>query len=263
MMGVRLSTIRPYKPVLTEKNLANQAGKVRSSSVTHLGIFVNIAQVFIVTGASGGLGYELTKILYQHDAKVYLAARSQSKTADVIQKIKEAHPNSKGDLVFLRLELDDLTTIKKSAEEFLAKESRLDVLWLNAGVMVPPQGSKTKQGYELQLGINNLGHYLFATLLQDLLVSTAKTAPKASVRVIWVSSSAADAAPKPAIDFDNMDYHREEGIWMKYGRSKAGNVIHSAEFVRQTEGTGIISLVRVMLLRLARVLHNEVLTTSR
>jgi NAD(P)-dependent dehydrogenase (short-subunit alcohol dehydrogenase family) len=198
-----------------------------------------------VTGASGGLGEKLTNILYQHDARVYLAARSETKTTSVIKEIKKTHPDSKGELIFLKLELDDLSTIKSSAEEFLAKESRLDVLWLNAGVMVPPADAKTKQGYQLELGINNLGHYFFASFLRDVLASTAKITPKASVRVIWVSSSAADAAPKPAIDFDNMDYHREEGIWTKYARSKAGNVIHSAEFVRRTKGTGIISLVSV------------------
>ena len=162
------------------------------------------------------------------------------------------------------LDLDDLATIKSSAEEYIAKESRLDVLWLNAGVMVPPQGSKTKQGYELQLGINNLGHFLFATTLQDLLIKTAKAAPKASVRAIWVSSSAADAAPKPAIDFENMDYHREEGIWDKYSRSKAGNVLHSVEFARRTKGSGVISLVRWIFARHhVRVLTRHIGTQSR
>jgi NAD(P)-dependent dehydrogenase (short-subunit alcohol dehydrogenase family) len=196
-----------------------------------------------VTGASAGLGKLLTRILYQHNAKVYLAARSENKTAIVIEEIEAAFPESKGELIFLKLQLDDLSTIKASAEEFLAKESRLDVLWLNAGVMVPAQGSKTKQGYELQLGVNNLGHFFFASLLRDTLAATAKVAPTASVRVIWVSSSAADAAPKPAIDFDNMDYHNEEGIWTKYARSKAGSVLHSLEFTRRTEGTGVVSLV--------------------
>lgn len=125
----------------------------------------------------------------------------------------------------MKLHLDDLSTIKESAQQFLSRESRLDVLWNNAGVMVPPQGSTTVQGHELQLGINNLGHQLFTQLLTPLLERTSQTAPNDSVRVIWVSSSAADGAPRPAIDFSNMDYHKEEGIWSKYSRSKAGNVI--------------------------------------
>lgn len=197
----------------------------------------------MVTGGSGGLGKELVTILYQHNAKIYVAARNEEKTKAVINEIQQANPNSVGELIFLRLQLDDLTTIKKTAEEFLAKESRLDILWNNAGVMVPPQGSKTVQGFELQLGTNNLGHFLLTHFLRSVLAATAKLAPKNSVRVIWVSSSAADGAPYPAIDFSNMDYHVEEGIWSKYSRSKAGGVLHSAEFARRSAGEGIISMV--------------------
>jgi NAD(P)-dependent dehydrogenase (short-subunit alcohol dehydrogenase family) len=109
--------------------------------------------------------------------------------------------------------------------------------------MVPPQGSKTVQGCELQIGINNLGHFIFTQFLRPVLAATANTAPKNSVRVVWVSCSAADGAPRPAIDFSNMDYHLEEGIWSKYSRRKAGNVLHSAEFARRTAGEGIISVV--------------------
>lgn len=200
-------------------------------------------QVFLVTGASGGLGKLLVNILNQHNGKVYLAARSELKTNEVIKEIKAAHPNSKGDLVFLSLQLDDLTTIKRSAEEFLAKEKHLHVLWNNAGVMIPPDDAGTVQGYELQYGVNNIAHFLFTHHLRPALEAAAKTSPPDSVRVIWVASSAADAAPNPAIDLTNMDYHRNEGAWMKYSRSKAASVIHSAEFARKTKGTGIISIV--------------------
>jgi len=224
-MNTRRSTIVPYKAVLTEKNLADQSGKV-----------------FLVTGASGGLGKLLANILYQHNAKVWLAARSEDKTRAVMEEFRRNHPQSRGELKFLKLELDDLRTIKPAAEKFLAEETRLDVLWNNAGVMVPPQGSKTVQGYELQIGVNNLAHFLFTSLVTPLLRQTAKTAPANSVRVIWVSSSAADAAPFPAIDFDNMDYRKEEGAWAKYSRSKAGNAIHNFEFAKRNKDSGIVSL---------------------
>ncbi|KAJ4033199.1 short-chain alcohol dehydrogenase [Fusarium oxysporum] len=224
--GMRCSTVVPNKPPLTEQNLPDQKGKV-----------------FLVTGASGGLGKLLVDILYRHNGKVYLAARSQSKTEEVIQEIKSAHPSSTGELHFLHLELDDLSTVKPAANRFLEKEGHLDVLWNNAGVMIPPEGSKTKQGYELQYGVNNIAHFLLTLLLRPALEAAAASAPKNSVRVVWVASSAADAAPNPAVDLTNMDYHREEGAWMKYSRSKAASVIHSAEFARRTKGTGIISLV--------------------
>lgn len=196
-----------------------------------------------MTGASGGIGKELSSILYQRNGTVYLAARSASKVDEVIEEIRKQHPKSSGKLKFLPLVLDDLTTIKATANEFLAQESRLDVLFNNAGVMVPPQGSTTKQGFELQLGVNNMAHQLLTHLLTPTLVTTASIAPKDSVRVIWVSSSAADNAPKPAINFSNMDYHNEEGIWPKYSRSKAGSVIQASEFARRNPS--VLSLVRL------------------
>ncbi|KAI6754869.1 hypothetical protein HG530_012621 [Fusarium avenaceum] len=223
--GMRCSTVLPNKPTLTEQNLPDQKGKV-----------------FLVTGASGGLGKLLVDILYRQNGKIYLAARSQSKTDEVIREIRSAHPTSTGELHFVYIELDDLATIKQAANRFLEKESRLDVLWNNAGVMIPPEGSKTKQGYELQYGVNNIAHFLLVLFLRPTLEAAAASALKNSVRVVWVSSSAADAAPNPAVDLTNMDYHRGEGAWMKYSRSKAASVIHSAEFARRTKGSGIISL---------------------
>ncbi|KAI0520755.1 short-chain dehydrogenase [Xylaria bambusicola] len=214
----------PGEPPLTEHNLGSQEGKV-----------------FIVTGASTGLGKELAKILFSKHAKVYIAARSATKAQAAITEIRTLYPASKGDLVYLFLDLSDLSTIKKSAQSFLSRESRLDVLFNNAGVMVPPAGSVTAQGWELQLGTNVLGTFLLTRCLNQILVETVKTgvAEKNSVRVVWVSSAAADGAPKPAIDFDNINYEkREEGQWQKYERSKAGNIIHACEAARQSERSG-------------------------
>ena len=117
------------------------------------------------------------------------------------------------------------------------------MLWLNAGVMVPPQGSKTAQGYELQLGTNCIGHFMFSNLLRPILAKTAASSAPNSVRVVWVSSSAISYTPKTAIDFSNMDYKKDEMAWTKYGRSKAGNVVHGAEFARRAKDEGIISMV--------------------
>ena len=159
-------------------------------------------------------------------------------------EIKLQHPNSKGELVLLKLDLDDLTTIKGTVDEFLSKESRLDILWNNAGVMAAPPGMKTKQGYDIQLGTNNVGPFLLTKLLVPILAQTAKTAPKDSVRVVWVSSYGAKLAPAIPIDMSNVDYKKkDEWTWTKYFRSKAGNSIHAAEFARQTQGDGVIHVV--------------------
>jgi retinol dehydrogenase 12 len=138
----------------------------------------NTDEVFIVTGATSGVGKALAQILYSHNAKVYLGARSQAKALEVIKQIKSQSPNSNGDAIFLYLDLEDLTTIKGSVQEFLSKEDRLDVLWNNAGVMGPVPGLKTKQGYELQLGTNTVAPFLFTKLLIPILMHTAKKSPQ-------------------------------------------------------------------------------------
>ncbi|KAL4907840.1 hypothetical protein BDW74DRAFT_148128 [Aspergillus multicolor] len=214
-------------PGLTETTIGDQYGKV-----------------FIVTGATSGYGLLLSTFLYQNNGTVYLAARNAKKTAEVIADIKSRFPNSKGKLDSIALNLSDLSTIKKSAEEFLAKETKLNVLWNNAGVMFPPAGSTTNQGYELQLGTNNIGPHLFTKLLYPTLVETAKNAPKDSVRVVWVSSDAASWAPKPPIPFENLDYRKTENDRYKYGVSKAGTVMQAVELARRAkaEGSGVVSI---------------------
>ena len=91
-------------------------------------------QVFIVTGGYSGIGLELCRILYNHNAIVYVAGRSQSKATDAISNIKGASPKSSGRLEFLSIDLMDSSTIKSSVETFLAQQDRLDVLVNNAGV---------------------------------------------------------------------------------------------------------------------------------
>ena len=224
-MGNLWSQSFPPKPTFTENSIGDQKGKV-----------------FVVTGSSSGVGQELAQILYAHNGKIYLAARSPEKIKKAIESIKSNVKESQGELIPLHLDLADLSTIKKSAQEFLGKESRLDVLFNNAGVMIPPQGSKTKQGYELQLGTNNLGHFLFTELLTPRIVETAKKSPAGTVRVIWVSSSAAFlGSPKGGVDLNNLDYKTDKSAGEKYSVSKAGNYLHAVEYAKLHREDGVVS----------------------
>ena len=110
-MGNQLSQLWPPKPRLTEQNLSDQSGKV-----------------VIITGGSSGVGEQLAYILYKHNAKVYIAARSEEKSQKAIERIRARVPQSNGQLIYLHLDLDDLITIKHSADEFLSQNERLDVL---------------------------------------------------------------------------------------------------------------------------------------
>lgn len=203
----------------------------------------HVYQVYVVTGANSGIGFELAQLLYSKHARVYLACRSATKTHAAIDSIQKANPDSRGTLTYIHLDLADLSTIKASAQEFLAKESSLHVLFNNAGVMHPPAGSKTVQGYDLQLGVNCIGAFLFTKLLTPVLVTTAKIQPKGTVRIVWVSSSALDGlSPPGGVEIDNLDYHLNRSRWFRYGTSKAGNYLHATECGRRLAAEGVLSV---------------------
>ncbi len=116
----------------------------------------------------------------------------------------------------------------------------------NAGVMSPPKGSKTKQGFELQLGTNVIGHHVLLVLLTPLILETAKVSPLGSVRVIWTSSIGSQtSSPKNGgIQWDDINFnHTSSGSYnfTAYGQSKAGNVFQAAEFARRYGDFGILS----------------------
>lgn len=197
-----------------------------------------------MTGGSLGVGYETTKVLYQKSATVYIAGRSRENGEKAISSLKAQCPTAKGRLAFLQLDLGDLTGIKASAEDFLRKEKRLDVLWLNAGIMNPPTGTVSTQGYEVQLGTNVLGHFLFTKFMMPILTSTAKNAPTGSVRVIFVSSSAHHYAPENGgINWDDINFRNGGSSWTKYGQSKAGAILLAYEFAKKFGDTGVMGVV--------------------
>ncbi|KAH8705250.1 putative short-chain dehydrogenase [Talaromyces proteolyticus] len=231
-MGITWSLFFPPPPNITERNLQSQNGKV-----------------FIVTGGYSGIGFELCKILYQAGGKVYLAGRSEEKAQAAIAEIKSLPlkntlSTEAGDILFLSISLDDLKTIKPAVDTFTASESRLDVLFNNAGVSNPPQGSVSSQGHELQLATNCLGPHLFTQLLLPTLQKTARSSPSASVRVIWTGSIVVDlSAPKggPSIaDFEQPSTDQQRN----YTNSKLGNWYLAKGLAEQAGGDGILSLAQ-------------------
>lgn len=168
-------------------------------------------------------------------------ARSKDKTAKAIESIKAACPNSRGVLTYIPLDLADLSSVKDSVQAFLQRESQLHVLFNNAGVGYPEAGSKTKQGYELQLGVNCIGCFALTKQLTPTLVSTAKTAPRDSVRVVWASSTAAEATK--ASDFQsNVESIDQQSVVTGYFVSKLGNYFYATEFAARHRADGIVSV---------------------
>ncbi|EUC59465.1 oxidoreductase, putative, partial [Rhizoctonia solani AG-3 Rhs1AP] len=205
-------------------------------------------QVIIVTGGNAGIGRETCKALLNKNAKVYLAARSKSRADDAIEWLK-SETNGKAP-IFLELDLGNLASVRKAAEEFKSKEQELHVLFNNAGVMVPPVDQRTADGYDLQFGTNVLGHYFFTTLLLPTLIHTAKNSPLAHghARVINTSSASVYLAPKHGIVWETLGTDvpsvlaaKRLGTAALYAQSKLGNVLFSNELAKRYAEQGIIS----------------------
>ncbi|KAF7302622.1 hypothetical protein HMN09_00896700 [Mycena chlorophos] len=196
-------------------------------------------QVMLVTGGNSGIGKEVAKGLLAHNARVYLAARNAESAKMAIAELKTQTGH---DAEFLELDLADLGSIKRAAEEFTRKEKQLNVLFNNGGVMRPPVDMLTKQGYDLQFGTNVLGHFYLTKLLLPTLITTAKDSGKPA-RVVNTSSLVLEGAAKfDFATFKESPARAKLGTSGLYQQSKFGNAVLSAELHRRYAEEGIVSI---------------------
>ncbi|OSD04094.1 NAD-P-binding protein [Trametes coccinea BRFM310] len=223
MSNVYINLIPPPKATWSVADIPNLAGKV-----------------MIVTGGNSGIGKETVKALLQHDAKVYMASRNERKAVAAIQELlRETGRRA----IFLRLDLADLRSVKLAAQEFMSKETKLDVLFNNGGVTLPSVDELTVDGYDLQFGTNVLGHFYLTQLLIPVLLSGASQSCDARARVINTSSMA--HAGVPSIDFDTLREHakrRKLGTQRLHCQSKFAMVVFSNELQRRYGDQGIVSI---------------------
>lgn len=158
-----------------------------------------------------------------------MAGRSATKITTAIEEIKaeaaKTASSTAGQLNSLTIDLGNLSTIAPCVSDFLAKESRLDVLFNNAGLSRQPPGSVTTQGHKIHMGTNCLGPYLLTKLLLPILTKTAESAPKNSVRVVFTSSGIIDlAGPPGGVSFAELEPGKHsDDMNRNYSGSKAGN----------------------------------------
>jgi NAD(P)-dependent dehydrogenase (short-subunit alcohol dehydrogenase family) len=181
----------------------------------------------IVTGANTGIGYETARALAAKGARVVLACRSRERGEAAVAKITAEQPEGRAE--FAALDLSDLDSVRAFAEGFSTDGVRLDLLINNAGVMMCPE-SKTEQGFELQFGVNHLGHFALTGLLLASLRATA------GARVVNVSSSAHRFGK---MVFDDLHFHGRSYKPMEaYGQSKLANLLFTFELQRRLDAAG-------------------------
>jgi len=180
-------------------------------------------RVYIVTGTTSGIGYHTAARLAQHNAHVYICARTAAKGATTVTRISSLYPNAH--LSVLVMDHTRLSTVVSAAQHFLTLEASLHGLVNNAGIMSTPY-ALTPDGHEEQWQVNYLAHWVLTSHLIPIMLATAKSSKeKGAVRIVNLSSSGHYGAPKGGINFSDTNLKNEKGM-TRYGQSKLANILH-------------------------------------
>lgn len=179
-------------------------------------------RVAVVTGANTGLGFQTARALAEHGARVVLAVRNVAKGRDAAARMT-------GDVSVQELDLSSLESIRTAASDLRATHGRIDLLINNAGVMYTPKQT-TRDGFEMQLGTNHLGHFALTGLVLDLLL------PVPGSRVVTVSSVA--HRTRAGIRFDDLQSERSYSRLAAYGQAKLANLMFTYELQRRLSRHG-------------------------
>jgi NAD(P)-dependent dehydrogenase (short-subunit alcohol dehydrogenase family) len=180
----------------------------------------------VVTGATGGLGYETALALAKAGAEIILTGRDDRKGQSAIEKIGREVIGVK--ISYEHLDLASLASIADFAQRMGVRQS-LDLLINNAGVMALPRRQTTADGFEMQFGTNYLGHFALTARLMPLLRRSS------GPRVVSVSSLAHRTG---FIDFDDLQGARVYSPWKAYGQSKLACLVFALELQRRSDAGG-------------------------
>jgi NAD(P)-dependent dehydrogenase (short-subunit alcohol dehydrogenase family) len=166
----------------------------------------------VVTGANGGLGLETARALAGAGARVVMAARNQDKAAVAVEDIRGDAPEASLEVV--ALDLGSQASVREAAEGINGAHDRVDILINNAGVMGIPE-RRTVDGFEMQLGVDHLGHWTLTALLMPALLRAD------AARIVTVTSTAHHMGR--AVDPSNPHLEGRYGPWRAYGQAKLAN----------------------------------------
>lgn len=194
-------------------------------------------RTFLVTGTSAnGMGAKYALVLSKYDpAQILLVSRSQGKVEPVMAEIRSA--NKTVDVRFVQCELSDQKSVRRAAQNLLDDSTvpKIDIVINNAGVMAIKDYTVDKQGHELQLSSNHIGHFLLTNLLMPKILAAGNGA-----RIVNITSHGHRISP---FRFDDPQFSagKQYDAWSAYGQSKTANVLFSVELSRRLKDRGIQS----------------------
>ena len=172
----------------------------------------------VITGANTGLGFETASVLAARGAQVVLACRDLDQAKEAAARITggpEPTATPPVDVQAVRLDLASLASVHEAADEIGSAYGPIDLLVNNAGVMMTPF-RRTADGFELQLGVNHLGHFALTGLLLGRMLHRERS------RVVTVSSNGHKSG---RIDFDDLQSHGRYRRMAAYYQSKLANLM--------------------------------------
>lgn len=180
-------------------------------------------RTYVVTGGNSGIGFEASRLLSGRGARVIMASRNAERASAAVAAIKADQPEARVEYVLL--ELSSLASVRRAAAEIGSRTETIAALILNAGLMMLPNRKLTEDGFETQLGVNHLGHFLLASLLNDRVQACGG-------RFVIVSSVAHQYGLK-RIRFEDMTFDQGYRPALAYSQSKLANVLFGQDLHRR------------------------------
>lgn len=178
----------------------------------------------IVTGANSGLGFQATKLFAEHNASVTMACRLMEKAEKARTRIENDVEDA--DLGIMEIDLADLSSVQEFAEEYREEHDELHIMCNNAGLMSIPR-METEDGFEMQFGVNHLGHFALTANLLPLMKET-----RGEKRIVNQSSA---LHSRGSIKFDDLMKEEEYDKGKAYADSKLANLLFTYELERKLE----------------------------
>jgi NAD(P)-dependent dehydrogenase (short-subunit alcohol dehydrogenase family) len=180
-------------------------------------------RTYLVTGGNSGVGFEASRLLAGRGARVIIASRNQTRASAAVDAITASWPDARVEVVLM--DLSSLASVRRAATEIDSRAESIDGLLLNAGLMMLPRRKLTEDGFETQLGVNHLGHFLLASLLYDRVQTGGG-------RFVIVSSVAHGHGLR-RIRFEDLSFDHGYRPALAYCQSKLANILFGQELHRR------------------------------
>ncbi len=193
-------------------------------------------KTFVITGANSGAGFEATRTLLTKGAQVVMLNRSAEKSAAALEDLKKEF-GAEAAVSFIRMDLAVLDSVREAAADLLDQLPSVDALICNAAISQTATQKLTVDGFESQLGVNHMGHFLLCGLLYERVEASQG-------RIVVVGSNAYKMGEKK-IHFDDLNFDENYSPWHAYNQSKLAQMMFGYELQRRVEAAGKDVVVQV------------------